>query len=164
MIIPNNPIIPNSCMVNQMSKLPTIVKNILKEAYLDFNSVDVEDDIATINLKNLLSQINDGKDKINIIEASVLFESFYKGYSEFKKSKSLDGGKLIIDPISYYDELHKKYYGDIDFQCLDRNDPITLQLITDAIHCENYILIHYIKSHFNIINVGGDLLSELNEK
>ena len=136
-----------------MSKLPSIVKNILVEAYLDLKNVDMDDDVSTINLKNLLSAINNGKDEINIIEASVLFEHFYKGYSEFKKSQSLDDDRLVNDTINYYNQLHRQYYDDIDFQRLDRNDPTTLKLISDAIHCENFILIHYIKSNFSIINV-----------
>jgi hypothetical protein len=132
-----------------MSKLPTIVKSILIEAYLDLKDAD----ISTINLKNLLSAINGGKDELNIIEASVLFEHFYKGYSDFIKTKSIDDDRLLNDTINYYNELHKQYYDDIDFQSLDKNDKTTLKLITDAIHCENFILIHYIKSNFSIINV-----------
>ena len=59
-----------------MSKLPNIIKNILIETYLDFKDIDA-DDISKINLKNLLTQINNGKDEINILESSVLFEFFY---------------------------------------------------------------------------------------
>jgi len=136
-----------------MSKLPTIVKNILVEAYLDFQSVDMSDDVSTINFKNLLSEINDGKDVINIIEASVLFEHFYSGYSEFKKTKSLVDKGIKSDPIAYYVELHKQYYDDIDLLNLDRSNPTTFFILKDAINCENFIVIHYIKSNFSIINV-----------
>jgi len=152
-ITPNNPIIPNTFMVKPMSKLPTIVKSILVEAYLDFKNVDMDDDISTINFKNLLSEINDGKDELNIIEASVLFEHFYSGYSEFKKTKSLDDERLHSDSINYYDELHRQYYDDIDFKSLDRNNPNTFIILKDSINCENFIVIHYIKRNFNIINV-----------
>ncbi len=138
-----------------MSTLPTIVKNILVEAYLDFENVDMDNDVSTLNFKNLLSAINEGKDELNIIEASVLFEHFYSGYSEFKKMKSLDDNRLKNVPITYYDELHKQYYDDIDFQSLDRNNPTTFFILKDAINCENFIVIHYIQSNFNIINVEG---------
>ena len=102
-----------------MSKLPTIIKNILIETYLDFKDIDA-DDISQTNLKNLLTQINNGKDEINILESSVLFEFFYKGYETFKNSKSLDDEKLQNDTLNYYDELHKQYYENIDFKSLDR--------------------------------------------
>jgi len=69
-----------------MSKLPTIIKNILIETYLDFKDVDLDDDISKINLKNLLNEINNGKDEINILDSSVLFDFFYNGYNEFKQS------------------------------------------------------------------------------
>ncbi len=132
-----------------MSKLPIIIKNILIETYLDFKDIDA-DDISQTNLKNLLTQINNGKDEINILESSILFEFFYKGYDDFKKSKSLDDEKLENDTINYYDELHHQYYDDIDFQRLDRNNPTTLLIMKDSINCENFILINWIKRNFNI--------------
>lgn len=134
-----------------MSKLPTIIKNILIETYLDFKDVSVNDDISKIHLKNLLTEINNGKDEINILESSVLFEFFYKGYETFKNSKSLDDEKLQNDTLNYYDELHKQYYENIDFQSLDRNDPTTVTIMMDSIYCENFILIDYVKRNFNIV-------------
>jgi len=136
-----------------MSKLPTIVHSILVEAYLDLNSAEMNNDVSTINLLHLLSQIKEGKGEINIMEASVLFEHFYSGYAEFKKTQSLDDSRLKSDPITYYDELHKQYYDDIDFHTLDKYDPTTLITMKASINCENFVLIHYIKSHFNIIHV-----------
>lgn len=133
-----------------MSKLPTIIKNILIETYLDFKDINLNGDISKINLKNLLTDINNGKDEINILESSILFEFFYKGYDDFKKSKSLDDEKLENDTINYYDELHHQYYDDIDFQRLDRNNPTTLLIMKDSINCENFILINWIKRNFNI--------------
>ena len=133
-----------------MSKLPTIIKNILIETYLDFKDVAVGDDISKINLKNLLAEIKKGKDEINILESSVLFEFFYKGYETFKNSKSLDDERLQNDTLNYYDELHHQYYTNIDFQSLDRNDPTTLIVMMDSIYCENFILIDYVKRNFNI--------------
>ena len=133
-----------------MSKLPTIIKNILIETYLDFKDVSVGDDISKINLKNLLTEINNGKDEINILESSVLFEFFYKGYETFKNSKSIDDERLQNDTLNYYDELHHQYYTNIDFQNLDRNDPTTLIVMMDSIYCENFILIDYVKRNFNI--------------
>ena len=134
-----------------MSKLPTIIKNILIETYLDFKDVSVNDDISKIHLKNLLTEINNGKDEINILESSVLFEFFYKGYETFKNSKSLDDEKLQNDTLNYYDELHKQYYENIDFQSLDRNDPTTVTIMMDSIYCVNFILIDYVKRNFNIV-------------
>ena len=133
-----------------MSKLPTIIKNILIETYLDFKDVAVGDDISKINLKNLLAEIKKGKDEINILESSVLFEFFYKGYETFKNSKSLDDERLQNDTLNYYDELHHQYYTNIDFQSLDRNNPTTLIVMMDSIYCENFILIDYVKRNFNI--------------
>lgn len=141
-----------------MSKLPTIIKNILIETYLDFKDVAVGDDISKINLKNLLSEINNGKDEINILESSVLFEFFYKGYETFKNSKSLDAERLQNDTLNYYDELHHQYYTNIDFQSLDRNDPSTLIVMMDSIYCENFILIDYVKRNFNIFYFGDEIL------
>ena len=134
-----------------MSKLPTIIKNILIETYLDFKDVAVGDDISKINLKNLLTEINNGKDEINILESSVLFEFFYKGYETFKNSKFLDDERLQNDTLNYYDELHHQYYTNIDFQSLDRNNPITVIVMMDSIYCENFILIDYVKRNFNIL-------------
>ncbi len=133
-----------------MSKLPTIIKNILIETYLDFKDVSVGNDISKINLKNLLTEINNGKDEINILESSVLFEFFYKGYETFKNSKFLDDERLQNDTLNYYDELHHQYYTNIDFKSLDRNDPTTLIVMIDSIYCENFILIDYVKRNFNI--------------
>ena len=141
-----------------MSKLPTIIKNILIETYLDFKDVNVGNDISKINLKNLLTDINNGKDEINILEASVLFEFFYKGYETFKNSKSLDDERLQNDTLNYYDELHHQYYTNIDFQSLDRNNPTTLIVMMDSIHCENFILIDYVKRNFNIFYIGDWML------
>lgn len=132
-----------------MSKLPTIIKNILIETYLDFKDVSVGDDISKINLKNLLTEINNGKDEINILESSVLFEFFYKGYETFKNSKSIDDERLQNDTLNYYDELHHQYCTNIDYKSLDRNDPSTLIVMMDSIYCENFILI-YVKRNFNI--------------
>lgn len=141
-----------------MSKLPTIIKNILIETYLDFKDVAVGDDISKINLKNLLTEIKNGKDEINILESSVLFEFFYKGYETFKNSKSLDDEKLQNDTLNYYDELHHQYYTNIDFQSLDRNNPITVIVMMDSIYCENFILIDYVKRNFNIFYIGDWML------
>lgn len=140
-----------------MSKLPTIIKNILTETYLDFEDVDLGDDVSKVNLKNLLSKINDGKDEINILESSILFEFFYKGYDEFKQSKVLDEERLQTDTINYYDELHHQYYDDIDFQSLDRNNPTTLIIMKNSINCENFILIDWIKRNFNIVYVEDEI-------
>lgn len=137
-------------------KLPTIIKRILIEAYLDFKDVDTNGDVSKINLKNLLNEINNGKDELNILESSVLFEFFYNGYDSFKKSNPLDSDRLKTDTINYYDELHKQYYDDIDFQSLDRNNPTTLKIMTDSTNCENFILIDYIKRNFNIYYFGDD--------
>ena len=134
-----------------MSKLPTIIKNILIETYLDFKDVSVDDDISKINLKNLLTEIKNGKDEINILESSVLFEFFYKGYETFKNSKFLDDERLQNDTLNYYDELHHQYYTIIDFKSLDRNNPTTLIVMMDSIYCENFILIDYVKRNFNIV-------------
>lgn len=133
-----------------MSKLPTIIKNILIETYLDFKDINPHGDISKINLKNLLTEINNGKDEINILESSILFEFFYKGYDDFKKSKSLDDEKLENDTLNYYDELHKQFYDDIDFSSLNRNNSTTLIIMKDSINCENFILIDWIKRNFNI--------------
>lgn len=141
-----------------MSKLPTIIKNILIETYLDFKDVAVGDDISKINLKNLLTEIKNGKDEINILESSVLFEFFYKGYETFKNSKSLDDERLQNDTLNYYDELHHQYYTNIDFQSLDRNNPITVIVMMDSIYCENFILIDYVKRNFNIFYIGDWML------
>ena len=137
-----------------MSKLPTIIKNILIETYYDFENVDIGDDISKVNLKNILRDIKNGKDELNIFESSVLFEFFYNGYKEFKLSKQLDTDRLKSDTLNYYNELHKQYYDDIDFQSLDKNNPATFIIMKDSINCENFILIHYIKSNFNIVYMG----------
>ncbi|PHO09099.1 hypothetical protein CPG37_10905 [Malaciobacter canalis] len=139
-----------------MSKLPTIVKNILIETYLDFKDVDIGDDVSKINLKNLLSEINNGKDEINILESSVLFEYFYSGYNEFKQNNNIDTDRLESDTLNYYNELHNQYYDDIDFQSLDRNNLTTLMIMKDSINCENFILIDWIKRNFNIVYFGDD--------
>lgn len=141
-----------------MSRLPTIIKNILIETYLDFKDVDLGDDVSKTNLKNLLSEINDGKDDIDILESSVLFEFFYKGYDEFKQSKILDEERLQTDSLNYYDELHHQYYDDIDFQKLDRNNPTTLMIMKDSINCENFILIDWIKRNFNIFYFEDEMV------
>jgi hypothetical protein len=141
-----------------MSKLPTIIKSILIETYLDFKDVNVGNDISKINLKNLLTDINNGKDEINILEASVLFEFFYKGYETFKNSKSLDDEKLQNNTLNYYDELHKQYYENINFQSLDRNNPTTVMIMMDSIYCENFILIDYVKRNFNIFYFEDETL------
>ena len=133
------------------------------ETYLDFKDVDLGDDVSKVNLKNLLSEINGGKDEINIFELSVLFEFFYKGYDEFKKSKVLDEERLLNDTLNYYDELHHQYYDDIDFQILDRNNPTTLIIMKDSINCENFILIDWIKRNFNIFYVDDDMFVDKSE-
>lgn len=140
-----------------MSKLPTIIKNILIETYLDFENMQTGDDVSKINLKNLLSDINNGKDEINILESSVLFEFFYKGYETFKSSQVLNNERLQSNTLTYYDELHHQYYDDIDFQSLDRNNPTTLQIMNDSIYCENFILIDWVKRNFNIIYFSDEL-------
>ena len=141
-----------------MSKLPTIIKNILIETYYDFENVDLGDDISKVNLKNILTDIKNGKDELNILEASVLFEFFYNGYKEFQLSKQLDTDRLQSDTLNYYNELHKQYYDDIDFQSLDRNNPATLTIMSDSIYCENFILIEYVKSNFNIVYFEDEIV------
>ena len=135
-------------------KLPTIIKNILIETYLDFENIDTDGDVSKINLKNLLLEIKNGKDEINILDSSVLFEFFYNGYKIFKESQNIDEIRLQNDTINYYDDLHKKYFDDIDFQSLDKNNPITLQIMSNSIYCENFILIDWIKKNFNIVYFG----------
>ena len=137
-----------------MSKLPTIIKNILIETYYDFENVDIGNDISKVNLKNILRDIKNGKDELNIFESSVLLEFFYNGYKEFKLSKQLDTDRLKSGTLNYYHELHKQYYDDIDFKSLDRTNPATFIIMKDSINCENFILIHYIKSNFNIVYMG----------
>ena len=137
-----------------MSKLPTIIKDILIETYYDFENIDIGDDISKVNLKNILRDVKNGKDKLNIFESSVLFEFFYNGYKEFKLSKQLDTDRLKSDTLNYYNELHKQHYDDIDFKLLDRTNPATFIIMKDSINCENFILIHYIKSNFNIVYMG----------
>ena len=132
-------------------KLPRIIKNILIETFLDFESIDTDGDVSKINLKNLLLEIKNGKDEINILDSSVLFEFFYNGYKIFKESQNIDEIRLQNDTINYYDDLHKKYFDDIDFQSLDKNNPITLQIMSNSIYCENFILIDWIKRNFNIV-------------
>lgn len=135
-------------------KLPTIIKNILIETYLDFENINTDGDVSKINLKNLLLEIKNGKDEINILDSSVLFEFFYNGYKIFKKSQNIDEIRLQNDTLNYYDDLHKKYFDDIDFKSLDRNNPITLQIMSNSIYCENFILIDWIKRNFNIVYFG----------
>ena len=135
-------------------KLPTIIKNILIETYLDFENINTDGDVSKINLKNLLLEIKNGKDEINILDSSVLFEFFYNGYKIFKKSQNIDEIRLQNDTLNYYDDLHKKYFDDIDFKSLDKNNPITLQIMSNSIYCENFILIDWIKRNFNIVYFG----------
>lgn len=132
-------------------KLPTIIKNILIETYLDFENINTDGDVSKINLKNLLLEIKNGKDEINILDSSVLFEFFYNGYKIFKESQNIDEIRLQNDTLNYYDDLHKKYFDDIDFKSLDKNNPITLQIMSNSIYCENFILIDWIKKNFNIV-------------
>lgn len=139
-----------------MSKLPTIIRNILIETYLDFKDIDLGDDVSKVNLKNFLTEINDGKDEINIFESSVLFEFFYNGYNEFLQSKDLDNDRLKSDTTNYYNELHKQYYDDIHFQTFDRGNSTALIIMRDSINCENFILIDWIKRNFDIIYFGND--------
>ncbi len=135
-------------------KLPRIIKNILIETFLDFENINTDGDVSKINLKNLLLEIKNGKDEINILDSSVLFEFFYNGYKIFKKSQNIDEIRLQNDTLNYYDDLHKKYFDDIDFKSLDRNNPITLQIMSNSIYCENFILIDWIKRNFNIVYFG----------
>ena len=135
-------------------KLPRIIKNILIETFLDFENINTDGDVSKINLKNLLLEIKNGKDEINILDSSVLFEFFYNGYKIFKESQNIDEIRLQNDTINYYDDLHKKYFDDIDFKSLDRNNPITLQIMSNSIYCENFILIDWIKRNFNIVYFG----------
>lgn len=135
-------------------KLPTIIKKILIETYLDFENINTDGDVSKINLKNLLLEIKNGKDEINILDSSVLFEFFYNGYKIFKESQNIDEIRLQNDTINYYDDLHKKYFDDIDFKSLDKNNPITLQIMSNSIYCENFILIDWIKKNFNIVYFG----------
>ena len=128
-----------------------IIKNILIETYLDFENINTDGDVSKINLKNLLLEIKNGKDEINILDSSVLFEFFYNGYKIFKESQNIDEIRLQNDTINYYDDLHKKYFDDIDFKSLDKNNPITLQIMSNSIYCENFILIDWIKRNFNIV-------------
>ena len=132
-------------------KLPRIIKNILIETFLDFENINTDGDVSKINLKNLLLEIKNGKDEINILDSSVLFEFFYNGYKIFKKSQNIDEIRLQNDTLNYYDDLHKKYFDDIDFKSLDKNNPITLQIMSNSIYCENFILIDWIKKNFNIV-------------
>ena len=132
-------------------KLPRIIKNILIETFLDFESIDTDGDVSKINLTNLLLEIKNGKDEINILDSSVLFEFFYNGYKIFKESQNIDEIRLQNDTLNYYDDLHKKYFDDIDFKSLDKNNPITLQIMSNSIYCENFILIDWIKRNFNIV-------------
>jgi hypothetical protein len=62
--------------------------------------------------------------------------------------------RLQNDTLNYYDDLHKKYFDDIDFKSLDKNNPITLQIMSNSIYCENFILIDWIKRNFNIVYFG----------
>lgn len=135
-------------------KLPRIIKNILIETFLDFENINTDGDVSKINLKNLLLEIKNGKDEINILDSSVLFEFFYNGYKIFKESQNIDEIRLQNDTLNYYDDLHKKYFDDIDFKSLDRNNPITLQIMSNSIYCENFILIDWIKRNFNIVYFG----------
>ena len=135
-------------------KLPRIIKNILIETFLDFENINTDGDVSKINLKNLLLEIKNGKDEINILDSSVLFEFFYNGYKIFKESQNIDEIRLQNDTINYYDDLHKKYFDDIDFKSLDKNNPITLQIMSNSIYCENFILIDWIKKNFNIVYFG----------
>lgn len=135
-------------------KLPRIIKNILIETFLDFENINTDGDVSKINLKNLLLEIKNGKDEINILDSSVLFEFFYNGYKIFKESQNIDEIRLQNDTINYYDDLHKKYFDDIDFKSLDKNNPITLQIMSNSIYCENFILIDWIKRNFNIVYFG----------
>ena len=135
-------------------KLPRIIKNILIETFLDFENINTDGDVSKINLKNLLLEIKNGKDEINILDSSVLFEFFYNGYKIFKKSQNIDEIRLQNDTLNYYDDLHKKYFDDIDFKSLDKNNPITLQIMSNSIYCENFILIDWIKRNFNIVYFG----------
>ena len=135
-------------------KLPTIIKNILIETYLDFENINTDGDVSKINLKNLLLEIKNGKDEINILDSSVLFEFFYNGYKIFKESQNIDEIRLQNDTINYYDDLYKKYFDDIDFKSLDKNNPITLQIMSNSIYCVNFILIDWIKKNFNIVYFG----------
>lgn len=139
-------------------KIPTIVRNILIETYYDFENMDVTNDISKTNLKNILTDIKNGKDKLNILESSVLFEFFYKGYDDFRKSKSLDDDRLENDTLNYYEYLHKSYYDDIDFKNLNPYNPQTLIMIKDSINGENFIVIHYIKNNFNIVYFEDDFM------
>lgn len=135
-------------------KLPRIIKNILIETFLDFENINTDGDVSKINLKNLLLEIKNGKDEINILDSSVLFEFFYNGYKIFKESQNIDEIRLQNDTLNYYDDLHKKYFDDIDFKSLDKNNPITLQIMSNSIYCENFILIDWIKKNFNIVYFG----------
>ena len=83
-----------------------------------------------------------------------MFEFFYNGYKIFKESQNIDEIRLQNDTLNYYDDLHKKYFDDIDFKSLDRNNPITLQIMSNSIYCENFILIDWIKRNFNIVYFG----------
>lgn len=142
----------HSNFITQLKK--SIIKNILIETYLDFESIDTDGDVSKINLKNLLLEIKNGKDEINILDSSVLFEFFYNGYKIFKESQNIDEIRLQNDTLNYYDDLHKKYFDDIDFKSLDKNNPITLQIMSNSIYCENFILIDWIKRNFNIVYFG----------
>ena len=139
-------------------KIPTIVRNILIETYLDFENMDVGDDVSKTNLKNILTDIKNGKDELNIFESSVLFEFFYKGYDDIRKSKFLDDDRLESDTLNYYEYLYKIYYDDIDFENLNSHNLQTLLILKNSINCENFIVIHYIKNNFNIVYFEDDLM------
>lgn len=143
-------------------KIPTVVRNILIETYYDFKDMDVGDDVSKTNLKNILTDIKNGKDVLNILESSILFEYFYKGYDDFRKSKQLDDDRLESDTLNYYEYLQNIYYdnsGDIDYRILNPyKSQKTQTMIKNSIDCENFIVIHYIKNNFNIVYFEDDLM------
>ena len=143
-------------------KIPTVVRNILIETYYDFKDMDVGDDVSKTNLKNILTDIKNGKDVLNMLESSILFEYFYKGYDDFRKSKQLDDDRLESDTLNYYEYLQNIYYdnsGDIDYRILNPyKSQKTQTMIKNSIDCENFIVIHYIKNNFNIVYFEDDLM------
>ena len=61
-------------------------------------------------------------------------------------------GSAVTDEnnnIFYLSEIEIR--NDIDFQSLDKNNPITLQIMSNSIYCENFILIDWMKKNFNIV-------------
>jgi hypothetical protein len=70
--------------------------------------------------------------------------------------KEFDLDKSTLERVCFLICNHHTYtkIDDIDFQSLDKNNPITLQIMSNSIYCENFILIDWIKRNFNIVYFG----------